>query len=350
MTGAGVDAPLYISTDVALLLFGPGSTPMMVHLSTAICAIEEAGKKTHLTVKFAGSMPVLPYLLHPVKGVLVDDGLVGVLNHHLLVLRDVDALFGLVRLGGAFEVDRVPQVLLPGQNFGDGVRSPFAKRLRVVVLLALGPLGLDGARRGDVALLGQEAGDLRGTVALQAQVKNQLDCRGRLRVRHQLAILAFQVAVGDLGRHPLPGHPFHPLDRPLLFGTVAGIPLVEQVAEGGELVVALLAVHPVTDSDKVNVMLLEKDLGEHPHLQVVAAQAGHILDDDPLDLSGLDVGNHALEIGPLEVGPAVPVVHIDADVDVAVGLAVDQKHFFLRLDLSRGVSANELFIKIFLIH
>lgn len=53
-------------------------------------------------------------------------------------------------------------------DFSDHVNS-------VVVLLALGPPGLDGARRGDVALLRQEAGDLRGPVTLQAQVENRLD-------------------------------------------------------------------------------------------------------------------------------------------------------------------------------
>lgn len=331
MPGTGVYTALDIGTGETLLLLGPGGAAALVHPGPTVRAEHQPGEHPHLA-QLGRPAPLLAEHLHPVKGVLVDNGLVGVLNHHLLVLWNFDALLALVGLGGTLEVDRMAQVLLAFQNFCHRFLRPCIQRVRVVVLLALGSLGLNGARRGEVALLGQEAGDLRGAVTLQAKLENQLDRGGRLRVQHQLAVLAFQIAVGDLGRHPLPGHSLQPLDRPLLFGAIAGVPLVEQVAEGGELVVALLAVHPVADGDKVNVVLLEEHLGVHPHLEVVAAQAGHILDDDPPHLPGLDVGNHALKIGPVEVGAAVPVVHIDADVGVAVSLAVGQEHFFLVLD------------------
>ena len=51
------------------------------------------------------------------------------------------------------------------------------------------------------------------------------------------------------------------------------IPLIDDVPKRGELIITLGAVHAIVDSNKVNVMLREHDLGIHAHLQIITAQA-----------------------------------------------------------------------------
>lgn len=71
--------------------------------------------------------------------------------------------------------------------------------------------------------------------------------------------------------------------------------VLDDVPKRGKLVVALLTVHSIVDSNKVNIVLREHDLSIHSHLQVVTAQTGHILDNDPLDNTCFNVRNHFLE-------------------------------------------------------
>ena len=54
---------------------------------------------------------------------------------------------------------------------------------------------------------------------------------------------------------------------------VLRIPLIDDVPKRSELIITLGAVHTIVDSNKVNVMLREHDLGIHAHLQIITAQA-----------------------------------------------------------------------------
>ena len=76
--------------------------------------------------------------------------------------------------------------------------------------------------------------------------------------------------------------------------------VIDDIAEGSKLIVLLVTVHPIIDCDKVNIMLREENLRVHPNLQVITAEAGHIFYNDPLDLPGLHISDHALETGPVK--------------------------------------------------
>ena len=52
--------------------------------------------------------------------------------------------------------------------------------------------------------------------------------------------------------------------------------VLDDIAEGSKLIVALGAVHPIVYGNKVNIMLREHDLGIHTHLQIITAKTGHI--------------------------------------------------------------------------
>ena len=58
-----------------------------------------------------------------------------------------------------------------------------------------------------------------------------------------------------------------------LLAGVLRIPLIDDVPKRSELIITLGAVHAIVDSNKVNVMLREHDLGIHAHLQIITAQA-----------------------------------------------------------------------------
>lgn len=116
MPETGVYTALGVGADEALLLLGPG-TAALVHPRPTVCTEHQPGEHPHLALP-GRPTPLLAENLHPVKGIMVDKGLMGVLENYLLILWDVDALFTLVGFSGALEVDCVPQIFLPGQNAG----------------------------------------------------------------------------------------------------------------------------------------------------------------------------------------------------------------------------------------
>ena len=88
-----------------------------------------------------------------------------------------------------------------------------------------------------------------------------------------------------------------PLPRKLpgFFASVAGIPLIEQVAQRGKIIFPLFAVHAIVHRNEMDVVLQEKNLGVHPHLKVVPPKPRHILYNDAPDLTGLYIRDHLLE-------------------------------------------------------
>ena len=58
----------------------------------------------------------------------------------------------------------------------------------------------------------------------------------------------------------------------------------------------------------MNAELRENNIGIHSHLEIIAPEAAHILYDDALDPSCLDVGKHTLEARTVEVRTGITVV------------------------------------------
>ena len=85
--------------------------------------------------------------------------------------------------------------------------------------------------------------------------------------------------------------------------------VLHNVAEGRKLIFALGAVHTVIDGDKPDAVLGEKLVCVNPHLQIVAAQPGHILDHHGTDIPILDRLNHFGKAGAIEIRTRITVVH-----------------------------------------
>lgn len=117
--------------------------------------------------------------------------------------------------------------------------------------------------------------------------------------------------------------------------------VIDDVAERGEVVVLPLAVHAVVDRDKPHIVLREADLCVHPYLQVVAAETGHILDDDRADEAAFNIGQHLLEARPVKVRTGVAVILVYPVIRDPMVSGVFGQDSDLRRDLSRVLCVLE---------
>ena len=94
-----------------------------IHLAAAIGTIEQAreGSCFAPAVRVASDIPT--DFLHKVKGLLVNDRLMGILENCPFVLRDIMAFLVLEVLSG-LEIDGVSQIFTLFKNVADGGRTP----------------------------------------------------------------------------------------------------------------------------------------------------------------------------------------------------------------------------------
>lgn len=119
--------------------------------------------------------------------------------------------------------------------------------------------------------------------------------------------------------------------------------VLHNVAEGCKLIFALGAVHAVIDSDKPDAMLGKKLVRVKPHLQIVAAQPGHILDHHGTDVPVLDGLDHFGKAGAIEISTAITVVPVGLDLRPAVEHYEFGKQFILILDADGFISGDIVF-------
>ena len=191
------------------------------------------------------------------------------------------------------------QVLHLVQNPGYGFLRPLEGPLweQFTPLLGL-------VRRGGEHLFPlQTVGDLRGTKAVTAQfedVPNRL-CGFLVDQPPLLILFVLDVAErGICGEMPaaLAFHLECGLD---LLGGISGVKFVAKIADRSHVKLRLYRrVHVVVDCDEPHIVLHEHDVRIHPHLQIVPAQPGHILDNDRPHLAGFDHLLHLAKTRPIE--------------------------------------------------
>ena len=119
-----------------------------------------------------------------------------------------------------------------------------------------------------------------------------------------------------------------------LAGAVPEVDLVHGEQEGGHDVV-VLRVEVVRNSDILDAVLGEKLLGVVAGLPHIAAQTGQVLGDDQVGLALLQLLEHFLEAGAVEVAAGVAVVHKFPDQGDAVLSAIVLNHHALIGDTGR---------------
>ena len=104
---ATLDTPFVVAADVAILLAGLVLIPLLVKDAAAVGAEQYAGEQSHFIIA-VGAFALLAKLLHSFPCGRVDDGLVGVLEYHLLFFGIFHARFYLVGDFLGLEVHRMP--------------------------------------------------------------------------------------------------------------------------------------------------------------------------------------------------------------------------------------------------
>ena len=113
------------------------------------------------------------------------------------------------------------------------------------------------------------------------------------------------------------------------FTGVFGVPFIDDIAEGCELVVALGTVYTVIHRNKVNIMFRKHDLGIHTDLQIITPETRHIFDDNTLDKACLNICNHLLKARAVKGRAGNTIINIEFEVGISVFKSILLQDFFL---------------------
>ena len=94
---------------------------------------------------------------------------------------------------------------------------------------------------------------------------------------------------------------------------ILGKPLIEQILERNEIAQALFGVLVLCDGDIADVLFREHEFQIIIHHHMLAAKTGKVFRDNAIDLSGLHIVHHALEVRTLEIGSAPSVIDVFID-------------------------------------
>ena len=232
----------------------------------------------------------------------------GVFKCYPLFGRGVYHLFALIRYSAGLEIGCAAQIGVLLQNACNCIGGPSAGIVRVVISCLTGTLKYNCAWRRDLSFL-EHTGDLAGAVSLGAELKDQSHIRRGFLVCSQAAILVAEVAIRRSGRNALAGHSLVAKNSAYLLAGVFRIPLVDDVPKRREIIIVALAVNAVIASDEAYTLLGKAYFRVHPDFKIVAAKPRHILDNDHAHKTILNVIQHFLKAGTVEVCPGISIVH-----------------------------------------
>ena len=126
-----------------------------------------------------------------------------------------------------------------------------------------------------------------------------------------MIIGVFQIPVRSKGSHEFAASAFGNETAANLFRDVLGILGIEDVLQRQHhVILSLEAVHIVIDGNKADTLSREDTLKIEAHLDVISAETGQILDDHAVDHAAVNVSEHFLKRGALEVRAGVAIVRI----------------------------------------
>ena len=104
--------------------------------------------------------------------------------------------------------------------------------------------------------------------------------------------------------------------------------VLDDIAEGCELVVAMGTVYTVIHRNKVNIMFRKHDLGIHTDLQIITPETRHIFDDNTLDKACLNICNHLLKARAVKGRTGNAIINIEFEVGISVFKSILLQDFF----------------------
>ena len=260
-----------------------------------------------------------------------------------MVFKDGPVFFGvdqtafvLKGFGICLKVNQGAGVLPERQDFGDRGFTPFAGCILALFTALADALAFPILRWSQDTVLLQQPGRSFDPVPFYTKPVNPADYLGGFIVDNPLSRIVRVLFVTVRRKaHGVAGIAAQFLGTAYFSADILCVPLVHDVAEGREIIVALVAVHTVVYGNEADVMLWKIGVGVIANLQIVPPQAGHILYDHSGYITGLYILQHLLKAGTVEIRPGIPVVHIKLCVGKMMLFCVLGKQFFLRSDLSR---------------
>ena len=115
--------------------------------------------------------------------------------------------------------------------------------------------------------------------------------------------------------------------------------VLHDIPERSKIIFSLFAVHAIVDRNKADVVIGEKGIRIVTHLQIVPAEPGHILYDYRSNITGLNVLNHLLKAGTVEVCTCITIIHIEFGIRKMMVFGIFGKQLFL-IDNAVAVALN----------
>ena len=273
-------------------------------------------------------MAVGAYLLHHLEGVFIHDRWMGVPEQLAFLLCSLDALFTAVVFGCGLEVLRMTQVLRSVQDPGYSFLCPAKGLIREQFTPLLRPIRCGGK----YLLFLQPVGDLCRAKAITAQLVDVPNRFSSFLVNQPfvLVVLILDIAERGICSEVFAAVALH-FERGFDFlGGISGVKFVTKIADRRHIKLGLhCRVHVVIDGDEPHIVFYKYDVRIHPHLQIVPAQAGHILDNDRPHLAGLDHLLHPAKTWSIESCTGITVIHKILQIFEAIFSGILLKQFLL---------------------
>src|SRR5690554_7094492 len=166
---------------------------------------------------------------------------------------------------------------------------------------------------------------LRGSKTSHAQSENISDHFGGFLIYNpvQLIFRVLNITVRRIGAERLARLSLgfeHSTD---FLASILSVPFINNVKKRCKVTVCLVyTINTVVNSNESYICFRKHNLSIIAYFEVIPAEAGHILNDNRSDSTGLYICNHAVKGWPIKSCTADPIIHIKFDVTKTVVLSI----------------------------
>ena len=152
--------------------------------------------------------------------------------------------------------------------------------------------------------------------------------------RNQLCLVIgiFHISVGSYSRKTVTTLSLHFHNCPNFLRTILCIPFIDDILERSKIVIPIITVNGIIDSNKANIIVGKKHFRIKACLQILSAETGEVFYNNGTDFSVLDCFNKSFEIGAVKVCAGVAVINKKFRVEIPVIISKLQKKLLLVLN------------------
>ena len=117
--------------------------------------------------------------------------------------------------------------------------------------------------------------------------------------------------------HGFPGVAFDLIADTAFLADIPGVPLIEQVTDGGQLIFTFSSIDIIRNGHQADVVFREELLHKPSHFNVVTAQPGKVLDKQSGCLTFFQLTHHLIKAGAVHGDTGNTVVNESNDIGIA---------------------------------